>query len=606
MSSKTAHSLNNLLNGTSSNAAPSLPEKNDATTANDSRPQREKKLHALKEKVWLNGKRSTASDNNPPKPAKRTKTKKDAEASNVTINKSGSDKTEITTHAISSAKGNRTSTNSCAKKAPVAVVQVVDDEPASKEDAASSDEDDQEYDPKKQFTDSEGESEHEDEDQAFQIDDHELAEERAEIIGRKGKKKGKSGAAAGGPTVNVNDNESDNAFIMPHRQQSVATSTQAGIVVPEVDDGKSEASSTLDLSLLPDESDEELSGNEEKTQKQKNGRDSKYEAERPIMGPTATRVNPGTLTSQSANAATAVSGSQTDPNQGWDAVTHMVYPQGQRTISKRAQSRILQYVLDEAIALTTGLALFKDAFARADDQLTDSTAGVLTACTNLKQPLIKDRCERDKNYAKHLTNYITSRIGHMRGLVKENAKNIVTTTYELSRVPTSERPVFVKALLENLTYIFPFNTPTDLSTRRRNEPYRNPAITAVLHKSFFKGSKALGRRYRDTFSSISPTDPSKEIPMPMLGLAGVAIFAALKEWLTGEQVDDNFVAADFAEEYNQHIRLLKEGITKKDGSGKGKYHVIMAHLYREATARSNVDAKVDSRLPDFDFDGMEE
>ena len=155
----------------------------------------------------------------------------------------------------------------------------------------------------------------------------------------------------------------------------------------------------------------------------------------------------------------------------------MVYPQGQRTISKRAQPRILQYVLDEAIALTTGLALFKDAFAGADDQLADSTAGLLTACTNLKQPLIKDRCERDKNYAKHLTDYvspsqiarvtsvpiilcyqITGRIGHMRGLVKDNAKNIVTTTYDLSRVPTNERPVFVKALLENLTYIFPFNT----------------------------------------------------------------------------------------------------------------------------------------------------
>jgi Domain of unknown function (DUF6532) len=60
-----------------------------------------------------------------------------------------------------------------------------------------------------------------------------------------------------------------------------------------------------------------------------------------------------------------------------------------------------------------------------------------------------------------------------------------------------------------------------------NEPYRHPAIVAVLHQYFFSGDESLGHCFLDTFLSINELDNAKEIPQAVLGLVSVAVRSLL-------------------------------------------------------------------------------
>ncbi|KAJ3737507.1 hypothetical protein DFJ43DRAFT_1148631 [Lentinula guzmanii] len=253
-----------------------------------------------------------------------------------------------------------------------------------------------------------------------------------------------------------------------------------------------------------------------------------------------------------------------------------------------AQGQSIKDVLREAILLATGLAIFQNAFAPSDRQLVDSRNSILSTATSLKYPQIAHRFEQDRGFAKHLTNYVTGRIGNMRGQVKEVVQKVVPSLYGIHQVPIEDGQCkrFVSDLLLRLNYIFPRAMVTDSTTAHTNEPYLHPAIIAVLHKFFFHGRKLLGRRFQDTFSSMVDSNNAKEIPQAMLALVSVAIFAALKEWEQGlnESTSCEFVSANFSEQYDLHIMFLGTRILKTDGSGKGKYHALMARLYGEAVS----------------------
>ncbi|KAJ3742376.1 hypothetical protein DFH05DRAFT_1461488 [Lentinula detonsa] len=414
------------------------------------------------------------------------------------------------------------------------------------------------------FTPDEDEDTEEDEEAAFQ---------QVKVVGGSGKVKR---TQTSGPQKDLNNNDS---YILPL----------------DIDDAKSDISSVVDTSMLP--FDEEDNGNTDRpTQtvrkswaKKSLSRNAKYTAERPtIVTATASKGDhPGGLSKSF----------QTDLNSGWDASTHLVYPNQQRTISMTAQEQSIKDVLREAILLATGLAIFQNAFALSDRQLVDSRNSILSAAASLKYPQIAHRFEQDRGFAKHLTNYVTGRIGNMRGQVKEVAQKVVPSLYGIHQVPIEDgqRKRFV----------------TDSTTTRTSEPYLHPAIITVLHKFFFHSRKSLGRRFQDTFLSTVDSDNAKKIPQAMLALVSVAIFAALKEWEQGlnESTSREFVSANFSEQYDLHILFLGTRILKTDGSGKGKYHALMARLYREAVSGANVsdaDLAGAAKLPALDFDGMEE
>ncbi|KAJ3837157.1 hypothetical protein F5878DRAFT_642997 [Lentinula raphanica] len=251
-----------------------------------------------------------------------------------------------------------------------------------------------------------------------------------------------------------------------------------------------------------------------------------------------------------------------DPNMGWPIEAHLKFPDGtkmQRTISLRIQPQAIQDILHEAITLASGLSMFEEAFPSSAQQLAQSYTSIVSAATSLKHPLIANRIEKDDIFRKHLTSYVTGRVGKMRVNVKEAAVSVVPGMYGILRVPTEngERKEFVKDLLTKMNFIFPRKT----------------------------GPKSFSQRFADTFNSTSKTDNAKEVPHAMLSLVVIAVFAAIKEWEGGkdEREKQEFVASTFADQYTLHTALINEKIRNaKVGNGAEKYHTLMARLYREA------------------------
>ncbi|KAJ3720189.1 hypothetical protein DFJ43DRAFT_1096034 [Lentinula guzmanii] len=350
---------------------------------------------------------------------------------------------------------------------------------------------------------------------------------------------------------------------------------------------KSDISSTVDASMLFESEDEgpnsemappKIVSRGQSTKRQKLAQDIKYNAERPSM------VN------LSAAGVEVSSSSRNDleesSNAGWPAVTHLVYPIHSRCISVNSQSQMIKDLLKEAILLAVGLAIFQDGFATSDVQVTHSRTSITSAGAKQELPEILHRFEQDRRYAKFLTDYVTGRVGTMRKKLKETAADLVPSLYGIHQASFEDgsRKQLVETLLSQLNYIFPRTKITDASTARYNEPYRHPALVAVIHRYFFAGKKPLGHRFRATFTSSIKTDDAKEIPKAMLGLAAVAIYDSLKEWVKGEgnRVKKDFDSESISGEYDRHMKLINEKIIKADGSGQRKYHTLMSRLYQDA------------------------
>ncbi|KAJ3728009.1 hypothetical protein DFJ43DRAFT_1085353 [Lentinula guzmanii] len=350
---------------------------------------------------------------------------------------------------------------------------------------------------------------------------------------------------------------------------------------------KSDVSSTIDASMLFESEDEghtsamappKIVSRGQSTKRQKVAQDIKYNAERPSM------VN----LSEAGVEVSSLSRSDLEEssNAGWPVVTHLVYPIHSRCISVNSQSQTIKDLLKEAILLAVGLAIFQDGFATSDVQVTHSRTSITSAATKQELPEILHRFEQDRCYAKYLTDYVTGRVGTMRKKLKEMAADLVPSLYGIHEASFEDgsRRQLVETLLSQLNYIFPRTKITDASTARYNEPYRHPALVAVIHRYFFAGKKPLGHRFRATFTSSIKTDDAKEIPKAMLGLAAVAIYDSLKEWVKGEgnRVKKDFDSESISGEYDRHMKLINEKIIKADGSGQRKYHTLMSRLYQDA------------------------
>ncbi|KAJ3734610.1 hypothetical protein DFJ43DRAFT_1037796 [Lentinula guzmanii] len=382
-------------------------------------------------------------------------------------------------------------------------------------------------------------------------------------------------------------------------------------ILPLVESGNisDSPSSVLDLSMLPDEGEDNDEGQLPKKSTKTFARDSKYQSEKPIMAPTS----PFVQTKKMHGLKKSILASD-DPNRGWAAESYLVYPDGskmQRTISLRLQPKAIQDIVHEAILLASGLAIFEEAFPTSDQQLTQSFCSLISAAGSLNQPLISNRIEKDDIFSRHLTNYVTGRVGKLRITVKKAAVDVVASLYGLLQVPADDeeksRKKFVKALLTKMNFVFPRNNLVDATSIRLNEPYRHPAIITVLHKVFFKGAKSYGQHFINTFTSSSSTDDMKEIPSAMLTLVIVGIFAALKEWEEGEdqREEQDFASATFADVVGLHNALLIDKIRDaKVGNGAGKYHTLMARLYRDAKVGKGISVALD-QVPDVDLEGME-
>ncbi|KAJ3716749.1 hypothetical protein DFJ43DRAFT_1043298 [Lentinula guzmanii] len=353
---------------------------------------------------------------------------------------------------------------------------------------------------------------------------------------------------------------------------------------------ESEASSRVDLSMIPEEDDsEEDEAAPIPKQKISKACNAKYIAELPAIVPPP--MEPRTIQkpirkqlarSRISHTSHATAAMVADLNDDWPNLTALIYPRQQRVISLTAQTQTIQHVLHEAINLAIGLAIFQNGFAPTAQQLADSKNSIVLAATKFELPDI-----------------VTGQVGHMRGKVKDAAQELVPSMYGIHQIPVENnaRKSFVANLLSRMNFIFPRTNMAELSS-----------ICTIMRKYFFSGHKSLSRRFHETFSSSVNSDNSKEIPRAMLGIVVVAIFAALKEWSEGcdQRMTQDFVSAEFSDEYDLHMSLIQSKIHKEDGSGKLKYHALMFWLYREARIGegSNIKATAD-KMPELDFDGMD-
>ncbi|KAJ3758099.1 hypothetical protein EV360DRAFT_70581 [Lentinula raphanica] len=446
------------------------------------------------------------------------------------------------------------------------------------------------------------------------LNEEDLSRERVKVVGKKG---GQNYANRGSMTQKaVHGDEADDVDFIPPPSQPASLSNTNDYR------SESETSSRVDLSMMPDVDDDseedEPAPAPIAVQKVSKPRDAKYISELPAIVPppmeTRTIQKPTGkhgARSRVSRVSHGTTAPAADPNDDWPESTALNYPRQQRVISLTAQTQTIQRILHEAINLAIGLAIFQNGFAPTAQQLADSKNSIVLAATKFELPDVVYRFERDDLYSRHLITYVTGRVGHMRGKVKDAAQELVPSMYGIHQIPVENdaRKNFVANLLTKMNFIFPRTNVAESSTIRTSEPYRHPAIAAVMRKYFFSGHKSLGRRFHETFSSSVSSDDSKEIPRAMLGIVVVAIFAALKEWSEGrdQRMTQDFVSAEFSDEYDLHMNLIQSKIHKEDGSGKLKYHALMSWLYREASMgeSSNVKASSD-KMPDLDFDGMEE
>ncbi|KAJ3749395.1 hypothetical protein DFH05DRAFT_1593878 [Lentinula detonsa] len=599
MAPSSADTLKSLLKPQPAHASRDMPIEADSIHG---RLPRSTKSAALEKRVWL-------SQNNRPQGPGLKRTAEVSTESGNTLKKKPKlplvQQDKKPPHQnVQSGRGKSVTTMSRAKqlyeKSAIVEQDAAEDEDEDEED--SEDGGDNRFLP----NDSDDSGEKDDIDELKDLDEEDLTRERVKVVGKKG------GYNKRGSLIQMVHGD-DVDFIPPPSQPASLTNNNDSSYCSE-----SEASSRVDLSMMPDNYDsEEDEPAPIAKQKVSKARDAKYIAELPaiVPPPMETRVIQKPIRKQVAHSRISYTSHVTaamtaDPNDDWPNLTALIYPRQQRVISLTAQTQTIQRVLHEAINLAIGLAIFQNGFAPTAQQLADSKNSIMLAATKFELPEIVYRFERDDLYARHLITYVTGRVGHMRGKVKYAAQELVPSMYGIHQIPVENnaRKSFVADLLTKMNFIFPWTNVAESSTICTSEPYRHPAIVAVMRKYFFSGHKSLGHRFHDTFSSSVNSNSSKEIPRAMLGIVVVAIFAALKEWSEGcdQRMTQDFVSAEFSDEYDLHMSLLQSRIYKEDGSGKHKYHSLMSWLYCEARMGegSNIKASSD-KMPELDFDGMD-
>ncbi|KAJ3779670.1 hypothetical protein GGU10DRAFT_399912 [Lentinula aff. detonsa] len=283
------------------------------------------------------------------------------------------------------------------------------------------------------------------------LNEEDLIQEHVKVVGKKG------GYANQGSLIQtVHGNDVD--FIPPPSQ-------------PFNHDhhSESEASSRVDLSMMPEDDDsEEDEAALIPKQKISKACDAKYIAELPAIVPPSmeTRTIQKPIRKQLARSrishtshATAAMAANlssksliTDQllqNDDWPNLTALIYPRQQRVISLTAQTQTIQRVLHEAINLAIGLAIFQNGFALTAQQLADSKNSIVLAATKFELPDIVYQFERDDLLLVEWDTYVVK---------SENAaQELVPLMYSIHQIPVENNACksFIANLLSRMNFIFP-------------------------------------------------------------------------------------------------------------------------------------------------------
>ncbi|KAF8259410.1 hypothetical protein EI94DRAFT_1707127 [Lactarius quietus] len=142
---------------------------------------------------------------------------------------------------------------------------------------------------------------------------------------------------------------------------------------------------------------------------------------------------------------------------------------------------------------------------------------------------------------------------------------------------------YVRNQLANYTYTF-LKAKIDKCPNglvMRSCPYWNDCIITVIRDMFFMGgAKSFTKHFRYLFPTHNGRGGEMvlEVPIPMVALVATALYAAIYDWQTGEQVVAEFSANAFLDIYNGHVNTLKHIRERHEGA----FHLMMADIYAQA------------------------
>ncbi|EIN13428.1 hypothetical protein PUNSTDRAFT_129113 [Punctularia strigosozonata HHB-11173 SS5] len=266
-------------------------------------------------------------------------------------------------------------------------------------------------------------------------------------------------------------------------------------------------------------------------------------------------------------------------NAGWPDCTWIEVPKKGKTILITAQPQHIHKLLNDATYYTHLFMCFHDAFpdhdARAELLQRAVKAAVEKLQASVRDPFLH-RLEAQPTFAEYMMSSPLGRIGILRSDIKQSCEAAVVGHYGLVS-GCMER---VMAELDKDKYIYA-RSPTN--ARLKDRPFQHPCIIDQLRTHFFAHSPRKGRpltqRFNDNFISSVTWDARKEIPAPMLALIATAIYAAIREWETGECVTEDFTADTYMDVYSSHMLTLAD---IKQASERA-YHGMMAGLYEAAS-----------------------
>ncbi|KAH9066102.1 hypothetical protein EDB83DRAFT_2315106 [Lactarius deliciosus] len=142
--------------------------------------------------------------------------------------------------------------------------------------------------------------------------------------------------------------------------------------------------------------------------------------------------------------------------------------------------------------------------------------------------------------------------------------------------------------LSGYQYVYP-KGPKGLGQNRlimRSQPYRNSRIIRVIHNLFFTGGGSLFKAQFDYLFTNKSGDNGqmvREVPIAMVALVAMALYASIYEWRTGVRQVVEFSTTTYFDVYRHHMDTL--GFIR-DGRDSA-FHNMMAKIYTEASEFGN-------------------
>ncbi|KAF8262615.1 hypothetical protein EI94DRAFT_1704624 [Lactarius quietus] len=288
----------------------------------------------------------------------------------------------------------------------------------------------------------------------------------------------------------------------------------------------------------------------------------------------------------------------------WPAETNLVIPDSNR-IKLKDQSEVIQETVTDSLAFLRASIMLEHVFPGGLQTMTFIMHALVAGTAG--HPNASALCSRilnDHIFLAKLATLPRGRISIFRGEVKERCAATVALLINVNNPPSLIADLVDKQINDNYNYIFPrraSNVNLLSAPPLRSQPYRSTVIISVLCALFFTGAVPFVQRHAKHFPSYQAAEgtANREVPKAMVAIVATGLYAALKEWSTGEYKRYHFTANMYLDVYKGHLDTLD----KIENQRKGTYHRMMSDIYY--LANTNTGQVALPPVPTLDMDTLE-